>query len=78
MDLNTAARAALLEMIGHIERMYGFPPPAAYALCSACVDLRISEAVDVPYPVVSALLPLEIFDGMNGRRSKSNRSIAAS
>ena len=33
MDLNAAARAALLEMIGHRERLYGFSRPAAYALC---------------------------------------------
>jgi formamidase len=62
MDLNAAARAALLEMIGHLERRYGFSRPAAYALCSACVDLRISEVVDVPYPLVSALLPLDVFE----------------
>lgn len=62
MDINAAARAALLEMIGHLERMYGFERPAAYALCSACVDLRISEVVDVPYPLVSALLPLDVFE----------------
>ena len=35
---------------------------AAYALCSVAVDLRISEVVDVPYPLVSALLPLDIFE----------------
>lgn len=63
MDLNAAARAALLEMIDHLERRYGFERPAAYALCSACVDLRISEVVDVPYPLVSALLPLDVFEG---------------
>jgi formamidase len=62
MDLNAAARAALLEMIAHLERRYGFERPAAYALCSACVDLRISEVVDVPYPLVSALLPLDVFE----------------
>jgi formamidase len=61
MSIDAAARAALLEMIGHLERRYGFGRPAAYALCSACVDLRISEVVDVPYPLVSALLPLDIF-----------------
>jgi formamidase len=61
MNLNEAARAALLAMIGHLERTYGFARPAAYALCSAAVDLRISEVVDVPYPLVSALLPLDIF-----------------
>ena len=62
MDLNVAAREALLEMIDHLERTYGFARPAAYALCSAAVDLRISEVVDVPYPLVSALLPLDLFD----------------
>jgi formamidase len=62
MDLNVAAREALLEMIDHLERTYRFERPAAYALCSACVDLRISEVVDVPYPVVSALLPLDLFE----------------
>jgi formamidase len=62
MDLNAAARAALLEMIGHLERRYGFDRAAAYALCSVAVDLRISEVVDVPYPLVSALLPLDLFE----------------
>jgi formamidase len=62
MDLNAAAREALLEMIDHLERTYGFARPAAYALCSACVDLRVSEVVDVPYPLVSALLPLDVFE----------------
>jgi formamidase len=61
MDLNAAAREALLEMIAHLERTFGFERAAAYALCSVVVDLRVSEAVDVPYPVVSALLPLNVF-----------------
>jgi formamidase len=61
MDLNAAARLALLEMIDHLERAHGFERPAAYALCSAAVDLRVSELVDVPYPVVSAVLPLDVF-----------------
>src|SRR6266511_813380 len=62
MDLNAAARIALLEMIDHLERTYGFERPAAYALCSVVVDLRVSEVVDVPNPVVSALLPLDVFE----------------
>ena len=62
MDQNAAAHAALLEMIGHLERRYAFERPAAYALCSVAVDLRISEVVDVPYPLVSALLPLDVFE----------------
>ena len=62
MDLNAAARAALLEMIDHLEQRYGFERPAAYALASVAVDLRVSEVVDVPYPLVSALLRLDVFE----------------
>ena len=32
-------------------------------ICSVAVDLRISNVVDVPNYVVSALLPEAIFDG---------------
>ncbi|CAN5192749.1 acetamidase/formamidase family protein [soil metagenome] len=62
MDLTVAARAALVEMIDYLQATRGLVHEAAYALCSAVVDLRISEAVDVPYPLVSALLPLDVFD----------------
>jgi formamidase len=62
MSVDVAAREALLEMLDHLEERYGFARTAAYALCSAVVDLRISEVVDVPYPVVSALLPLDLFE----------------
>ena len=62
MDVDAAAREALLEMIGYLEATYRFERAAAYALCSVAVDLRISEAVDVPYPLVSALLSLDIFE----------------
>jgi acetamidase/formamidase len=61
MDLTEATRAARLEMIDYLATTRGFARPAAYALCSACVDLRLSEVVDVPYPLVSALLPLDVF-----------------
>lgn len=61
MDLDAALREALLEMIRYLETTYGFERAAAYALCSAAVDARVSEVVDVPYPLVSALLPLDIF-----------------
>jgi acetamidase/formamidase len=30
---------------------------------SVAVDLRLSEIVNVPDPLVSALLPLDIFEG---------------
>jgi formamidase len=72
MDLTAAARAALVEMIDYLEAAHGFARPAAYALCSVAVDLRISEAVDVPYPLVSALLPLDIF--AEERRATQSRS----
>jgi formamidase len=61
MDLTGAARAALLSMIDWLEVEHGLSRPAAYCLCSACVDLHLSQVVDVPYPLVSALCPLEIF-----------------
>jgi formamidase len=47
-------------MIDHLETR-GFTPQQAYALCSVAVDLRISQTVDVPNLLVSALLPLDIF-----------------
>ena len=62
MDIDAAARVALLEMIDHLEARLGVPRAAAYALCSVAVDLRMSQVVDVPYPLVSALLPLDIFE----------------
>jgi formamidase len=61
MDVDAAARVALLEMIEYLAERLGVERAAAYALCSAVVDLRISEVVDIPYPLVSALLPLDIF-----------------
>ncbi len=63
MDLTAAARAALLAMIDWLEAEHGLSRTAAYCLCSACVDLHLSEVVDVPYPLVSALCPLDVFEG---------------
>ena len=71
MDLTVAARAAVVEMIDYLEATRGFERAAAYALCSAVVDLRVSEAVDVPYPLVSALLPLDVFDDGGSDQSRS-------
>jgi formamidase len=47
-------------MIEHLQTR-GYTRQQAYALCSAAVDLRISQTVDVPNLLVSALLPLGIF-----------------
>ena len=59
-DITLAARNALLAMIAHIETR-GYDRQQAYAICSVAVDLRISQVVDVPNPIVTALLPLDIF-----------------
>jgi formamidase len=59
-DVTVAARNALLNMIEHLETR-GFDRRQAYALCSCAVDLRISQLVDVPNFLVTALLPLDIF-----------------
>jgi formamidase len=61
LDLSLAARRALLAMLDHLTEERGLRREAAYALMSAAVDLRLSEVVDVPNPVVSALLPLDLF-----------------
>jgi acetamidase/formamidase len=53
MDLTAAARAALLAMIDWLEAEHGLSRPAAYCLCSACVDLHLSQVVDVPYPLAA-------------------------
>jgi formamidase len=63
LDLSLATRRALLAMLDHLTVERGFGREAAYALMSTTVDLRLSEVVDVPNPLVSALLPLDVFEG---------------
>jgi formamidase len=62
-DLTLAARNALLNMIDHLQAHGGWSRQQAYAICSVAVDLKVSEVVDVPSFVVSAFLPLDIFQG---------------
>jgi formamidase len=62
-DLNHAARAALRNMIAYLVTEHGFDRRQAYALCSVAVDLKVSEIVDSPNFVVTAVLPVDIFDG---------------
>jgi len=59
-DASLAARNALLNMIEYLGTR-GLDRQQAYALCSCAVDLRISQVVDVPNFLVTALLPLDIF-----------------
>lgn len=60
-DLMDATKDAVRAMIDHLGREYGLDPALAYALCSVAVHLRISEVVDAPNWVVSAVLPKHIF-----------------
>ena len=60
-DLTLAARNALDAMIGHLTHEYGYTRQQAYTICSVAVDLKVSQAVDVPNVIVSAFLPLDIF-----------------
>jgi formamidase len=59
-DLTLACRSALLNMLDLIQER-GFSREQAYVISSVAVDLRISNVVDVPNYVVSALLPEDIF-----------------
>ncbi len=68
MDATLAARNALLAMIDWLVAERALTRDQAYVLCSVAVDLRISEIVDVPNPVVSALCPLDIFHSIPPRR----------
>ena len=60
-NLTLACRNAVLNMMELLQER-GFSGEQAYVICSVAVDLRISNVVDVPNYVVSALLPEPIFD----------------
>jgi formamidase len=59
-NLTLACRNAVLNMIAILQER-GFSREQAYIICSVAVDLRVSNVVDVPNYVVSALLPEAIF-----------------
>ncbi|PCR91829.1 acetamidase/formamidase family protein [Natrinema ejinorense] len=60
-DLQEAARAAVRQMIDHLETERDLERNEAYMLCSVAVDLKINEVVNAPNWVVSAYLPEGIF-----------------
>ena len=68
MDTTLAAKNAIELMIQWLGDEAGLTREQAYVVCSASVDLRISEIVDVPHPVVSALCPLDIFTEIRPQR----------
>jgi formamidase len=59
-NLTLACRNALLNMIDLLQER-GWGREQAYVLCSVAADLRISNVVDIPNYVVSALIPEAIF-----------------
>ncbi len=60
-DITLAARNALVNMVEYLADTYQLSREQAYCLASVAVDLKISQAVDVPNVLVSAFLPLDIF-----------------
>jgi formamidase len=60
-SIDLAARNALRLMVDHLSGERGFTRQQAYALCSVAVDLRISQVVDVPNVLVSAMVPTDVF-----------------
>ena len=62
----TTQARALATRHGHLVARRGLTREDAYVLSSVAVDLRISELVDAPNWVVSAFLPLDIFEASAG------------
>jgi acetamidase/formamidase len=61
------AQQAVRYMIDYLVAEYNMTREQAYCLCGAVVDLKISEIVDTPNFIVSAYLPLCIFDNRANR-----------
>ena len=60
-DLYEATRTAIRGMIEYLHDERGLAHELAYVLCSAAVDLKINQVVNVPNWTVSAYLPERIF-----------------
>jgi len=60
-DITLATRNAVIQMIELLQER-GWTREQAYIICSVAVDLKVSNVVDVPNVVVSAMLPESIFE----------------
>ncbi len=60
-DLMEATRLAIRHMIDHLHEERGLTRAEAYILCSAAVDLKVSQVVDAPNWTVSAYLAESLF-----------------
>jgi formamidase len=72
-NLDLAARSALKNMIDYLVAEHGYRRREAYAICSVAADLKVSEVVDAPNFVVTAVLPLGIFDGAGAVQTEGGR-----
>jgi formamidase len=61
-DVTLAARNALLNMLDYLQATHGYSDVQAYHLCSVAVNLHVSQIVDLPNVLVTAFLPLDVFD----------------
>ena len=61
LDVRTAAQAALRGMLRYLTQERGLTDEQAYVLASVACDLQISEIVNAPNALVSAVLPLDVF-----------------
>ena len=61
-DIKENAQKAIRYMVEHLVSQRGMTREEAYVLCSLTVDLKINAIVNAPNVVVSAYLPLSIFD----------------
>ncbi|MEZ5085243.1 MAG: acetamidase/formamidase family protein [Tessaracoccus sp.] len=61
-DIYASSQEVIRRMIGYLTSEHGLSREEAYVLCSVVCDLKINEIVDAPNWVVTAYLPLDIFD----------------
>ncbi|HEY8581552.1 MAG TPA: acetamidase/formamidase family protein, partial [Capillimicrobium sp.] len=62
LDATLAARRALDDLVGWLVAERGLGPAQAMALVSVAADLRIASLVNRPNAVVTAVLPLDVFE----------------
>ena len=61
LGVRTAAQSALRGMLRYLTYERGLTEEQAYVLVSVACDLQISEIVNAPNALVSAVLPLDVF-----------------
>lgn len=66
MDVTLAAANALLALVEHLVHERGLSREQAYVLVSVAADLHVSSIVNIPNALVSAALPLDVFESGTG------------